>query len=191
MKILGISGSLRSGSYNTKLLHTAGRMMGDAATLEIVEISRVPFYDADLDQDTKPGPVQELLEAVPRCDGLLIATPEYNYSVPGVLKNAIDWISRPAFKSVLAGKPTGILSASTGAVGGARAQAHLRTILASTLTPVYLSPEFLLPAARLAFDEGGQLVDEAAATRLRRYLTGYLDWIRARLAAHGGGMAPR
>lgn len=183
MKILGISGSLRSGSYNTRLLSTAGRMMGDDATLAIVEISRVPFYNADLDRDTKPGPVQELLDAIPRCDGLLFATPEYNHSVPGVLKNAIDWISRPAFKSVLVNKPAGVLSASTSPVGGARAQAHLRNILASTLTPVYLSPDFLLPAARLAFDESGRLVDEAAEARLQRYLAGYLDWVRDRIAA--------
>lgn len=187
MRILGISGSLRSGSYNTRLLRTAGLMMGEGGILEIFELSRVPLYDADLDRDTKPGPVQELLDAVPRCDGLLFATPEYNHSVPGVLKNALDWISRPAFKSVLVNKPAGMLSASTSPVGGARAQAHLRVILASTLTPVYLSPDFLLPAAKLAFDESGRLVDEAAEARLHRYVTGYLDWVRARLAADSRG----
>lgn len=178
MKILGICGSLRSGSFNNLLLAAATEVASDAgATVVRFDIGGLPFYNADLDNDSKPAPVAALIEAIAAADGLLVATPEYNYGVPGVLKNALDWASRPAYKSVLANKPTAIISASMSAIGGARAQAQLRAILAGTLTPVFLAPDFLLPLAQKAFDDQGALRDSQAIGRLDQYIKAYLAWL--------------
>ena len=121
MKILGISGSLRAGSYNTLLLTNAAKNLEEPHSLDIFSLMDIPFYNEDLEGEQRPAPVQGLLDAIDDADALLFATPEYNHSVPGVLKNAIDWASRPAFDCVLGGKPTGILSAAMSPVGGARA----------------------------------------------------------------------
>lgn len=180
MDILGISGSLRKDSYNTRLLSAAGVALAGRATLRIFDLSEVPLYNGDLDGDRKPAPVLQLQGAIAAADALLFATPEYNYSVPGVLKNAIDWASRPAYESVLRGKPSGIMSASPSSLGGARAQIHLRAVLAATLTPVFPAPEVLLASAHKAFDDSGKLVDEATAAFLAQYLNGYVEWAAKR-----------
>lgn len=155
MRILGLSGSLRSSSFNTLLLKSVTELLVSPATFELYDHSAVPLYNEDLEGDCRPESVNQLLEAIDGSDALLLATPEYNHSISGVLKNLIDWASRPAFESVLAGKPTGIVSASMSPIGGARAQQHLKPILASTLTPVYPAIEFLLPNAHSAFNEAG------------------------------------
>jgi chromate reductase len=177
MKILAISGSLRKGSFNTRLLKTVAEFVDQGTSIEVFDLADIPLYNGDLDSDTKPAPVQALLDAITDADGMLIATPEYNYSVPGVLKNAIDWASRPAFNSVMRGKPTGVMSSSMSTLGGARAQVHLRDILAATLTPVYLAPDFALASAHTAFDGAGRLVDEATRGFLQKYMTGYTQWL--------------
>lgn len=179
MKILAISGSLRKGSYNTQLLKNAESLLSDDVTTKYLDLSNVPLYNGDLDGPSKPAAVAELLVAIEDADGLLIATPEYNYSIPGVLKNALDWASRPAFNSVLKGKPTGIISSSMSTLGGARAQIHLREVLAATLTPVFLAPDFALPTAHKAFDESGSLTDSATREFLQNYLTGFVPWVEA------------
>ncbi len=179
MKIIGISGSLRSGSFNTKLLQCAQLHLQPEVDLQIVTISEIPMYNADIDKDSKPESVQSLLEKIAECDGILISTPEYNYSIPGLLKNVLDWASRPAYKSVLANKPAGILSAAQGLAGGARAQAQLRHVFSATLTIVYPSREYLLPFAGKAFDESGQLSKENQSS-LERYLHGFCDWLSTR-----------
>lgn len=120
--------------------------------------------------------MQALLDNIADADGILIATPEYNYSVPGVLKNAIDWASRPAFNSVMRGKPTGVISASMSHTGGVRAQVHLRDIILATLTPVYLAPDFALASAHTAFDEQGRLADKKTRDFIQQYLSGYTRW---------------
>lgn len=178
MTLLGISGSLRKGSYNTLLLKAAVTMMENRAPMTVFGLTDIPFYNADVDGSEKPAPVQRLLDAISSADGLLIATPEYNYSIPGVLKNAIDWASRPAFNSVLLNKPAAIISASQSTLGGVRAQVHLRDVLAATLTPVFPSPDFFLPTAQNAFNEAGELVDETFRRRLQRYLDNYLVWLQ-------------
>ena len=178
MKILGISGSLRKDSYNTALLNTARRLMEHAAALESFDLTGVPFYNADIDGDIKPEPVQALKEAISGADALLFATPEYNYSIPGVLKNAIDWASRPAYQSVLAGKPAGIISASVSILGGARAQVHLRDVLSGTLTPVFQAPHCLFPQAKNLFAAAGSLADEGAQERLKTYLDSFSEWLK-------------
>lgn len=179
MKILAISGSLRQGSYNTQLLEYAEKLISDEVTIQHFDLASVPFYNSDHDGASKPEAVTELLTAIEAADGLLIATPEYNYSIPGVLKNALDWASRPAFNSVLKGKPTGILSSSMSTLGGARAQIHLRDVLAATLTPFYLAPDFALSTAHNAFDDNGSLTDNATREFLQSYLTGFVQWVES------------
>ena len=176
MKILGISGSLREGSYNTLLLAVASELVAQPVELEVFDLAGIPFYNEDDDGEIKPEPVLALLAAIESSDALLLATPEYNHSVPALLKNAIDWASRPAFKSVLTNKPAGILSASMSSVGGARAQMHLKDILASTLTPVYPCPDYLLPMAQNSFSADGDLTDATATRRLQRYINEFASW---------------
>ena len=176
LTILGVSGSLRQGSLNTMLLRASGGYLEEPAAFEVHDLADIPLYNEDLDGDDKPASVSAWLRALAAADAVLFATPEFNHSISGALKNAIDWASRPAFDSVLANKPAGILSASMSPVGGARAQMHLKDILASTLTPVYPVPDYLLPLAQNAFDSAGVLTDVTAARRLQRYVTGFVAW---------------
>ena len=177
MKLLGISGSLRKASFNTKLLGAASRV-AESSGVEVTcfDIGTLPHYNGDLDGDEKPAPVSALKDAIRQADGLLIVSPEYNYGIPGVIKNAIDWASRPAYKSVLAHKPAALLSASMSNIGGARMQAQMKNVLAGTLTPVYPAPEFLVATAQEAFDDDGGLVDEKTRQRLENFVTGFIDW---------------
>jgi len=174
MKIIGLSGSLRRDSYNTRLIAAAAEL-ADAAEVVWYDYADVPLYTEDREGADRPEAVTRLLDAIESADALLFATPEYNHSISGVLKNAIDWASRPAFESVLVGKPSGIVSAAMSPIGGARAQQHLKTILASTLTPVYVANEYLLPLAHQAFDEAG-LTDVTARRRLQSYINGLAQW---------------
>lgn len=184
MNILGICGSLRADSLNHQLLKRASTTLEALdASVARFDIGTVPHYNGDLDSDSPPPGVTAFKKALGDADAILIVTPEYNYGVPGVLKNAIDWASRPAFKSPLAGKPAGVLSASMSTMGGARAQAQLRAVLFGTLTPVYAAPEFLLAAAHKAFGDDGKLLDAATQTRLERYLRGFVDWAQRPLTA--------
>ena len=180
MKILGISGSLRVESFNTRLLKAASELLREeGAVIDIHDIARIPLYNSDLDGNTRPEPAADLIEAISTADGLLFATPEYNYSISGVLKNAIDWASRPAFNSCLTGKPCAVLSASMSTLGGARAQVHLKDILLGTLSPLYMAPDFLLASAHKAFDTNGGLVDQKTKDFLKQYLHGYIIWLKS------------
>lgn len=175
--ILGISGSIRSGSFNTRLLHAASTCLPDNVSLEMMALNEIPLYNKDIDTEVKPEPVRQLIDAIAQCDGLLIASPEYNYSISGVLKNAIDWASRPAYKSVLAGKPAAIVSGAAGPAGGARVQLHLRDVFSGTLTPVVPSQPFCVPKIQDKFDTDGILVDENTIRGLTRYLEDFVLWI--------------
>lgn len=177
IKILGISGSIRKESFNTKLLHAASSYLPKGVSLHIMTLQEIPLYNKDIDTRDKPEPVQQLIDAIDQCDGLLIASPEYNYSISGVLKNAIDWASRPAYKSVLAGKPAAIISGAGSPIGGARAQLHLRDVFSGTLTPVVPSPPFLVPTVQDKFDTDGTLTDENTIRGLTRYLEDLVQWI--------------
>ncbi len=179
MKILGVSGSLRKESFNSRLLRAGANFLKKPTSFDEYDLADIPLYNEDVDANAKPNRVQSWLDAIDGCDALLFATPEYNYSISGVLKNAIDWASRSAFKSVLVNKPTGILSASMSPVGGARAQLHLKDILGSTLTPVFPAPDYLLPMAQKSFDADGILTDETAERRLRRYMNDFVVWASA------------
>ena len=132
MQVLGLSGSLRRDSYNTKLLHAADRLLPDGAELELWDrLKEVPPYDEDDDVEPAPATVAALRAAIAGADALLIATPEYNSSIPGQLKNALDWVSRPLAKNPLRGKPVAVVGASAGAFGAVWAQAELRKVLAA------------------------------------------------------------
>ena len=130
MRILAISGSLRSGSYNTELLRVAAAAAPDDVEVELYEgLKEVPAYDADDDAEPRPEPVERLKEAIAAADAVLFATPEYNSSIPGALKNALDWVSRPLLESPLRNKPVAVISASTGMFGAVWAQAELKKVL--------------------------------------------------------------
>jgi chromate reductase len=170
MTILGIAGSLREGSYNRSLLRVARELLPEGVELRELDLRALPFYDADVEAAGDPEPVVALKEAIRDADALLIATPEYNRGIPGVLKNAIDWASRPALASPLAGKPVAIVGASTGRGGTARAQEQLRAALEYSRATVLEQPEVLVPEAFMRFDERGELVDEGVRGDLAELL---------------------
>jgi chromate reductase, NAD(P)H dehydrogenase (quinone) len=170
MTILGIAGSLRDGSYNRSLLRAAQELLPEGVELRELGLRGLPFYDGDVEAAGDPEPVVALKEAIRDADALLIATPEYNRGIPGVLKNAIDWASRPALASPLTGKPVAIVGASTGRGGTARAQEQLRAALEYSRASVLEQPEVLVPEAFMRFDERGELVDESVRADLAELL---------------------
>jgi chromate reductase, NAD(P)H dehydrogenase (quinone) len=166
MRILGIAGSLREGSYNRSLLRAARELLPQGVELVDFDLRSLPLYDGDVEAAGDPEAVVALKEAIRDADALLIATPEYNRGVPGVLKNAIDWASRPALASPLAGKPVAIVGASTGRGGTARAQEQVRAALEFSRANVLEQPEVLVPEAFMRFDEHGELVDPGIRAEL-------------------------
>jgi chromate reductase, NAD(P)H dehydrogenase (quinone) len=170
MNILAISGSLRRDSHNRALLRAAAELPPGDAHLELFERLRdVPPYDQDDDRDPAPAPVEGLRAAIADADAVLFATPEYNSSIPGQLKNALDWASRPLGASVLTNKPVAVVGASTGAFGAVWSQAELRKVLAAAGARV-LDAELSVPHAHERFDEVGRLTDEHIRDRLSEIL---------------------
>lgn len=152
--ILGIPGSLRQGSYSGAVLRGLQAVAADRARIEVLTLEHVPLYNADLDGDRPPESVVALKRAIHDCDGLVLSSPEYNYGVSGVLKNALDWASRPGYQSVLKDKPVLILTSSPGMVGGARAHAQLRQTLGATLSRVVAVPEVLIAQVHSKIQDG-------------------------------------
>lgn len=182
LQVLALNGSLRSESYNRALLEAADELAPQDVSVEIVDLHSLPLYNADHDEELggydTPDEVRWLKDRIAAADALLVATPEYNWSVSGVLKNAIDWASRPAGRSVLAGKPAALVGASPGPAGTGRAQLHLRQILLSTKTPV-LMDSVQAGSARERFDASGHLVDEHVRAQLYGVLQGLAAEARA------------
>ena len=166
MKLLGIAGSLREGSYNRSLLRAARELLPEGVELVEFDIGSLPFYDGDLEAAGDPEPVAALKDAIRDADALLIATPEYNRGVPGVLKNAVDWASRPPLGSPLTGKPVALMGASTGRGGTALAQQQLREALEFPRASVLDEPQVLVPEAYMRFDDRGELTDEGVRAEL-------------------------
>jgi chromate reductase len=165
MRILGISGSLRRGSHNRRLLRAAGDALPPGVDLvEWEGLAGLPAFDEDL-ESTPPPPVQDFLDAIEEADGILIATPEYNASLPGSLKNALDWASRPFPDNVLRDKPSAVIGASTGLFGAVWAQAEVRKVLKASGAHV-LESELPVGMADAAFDEDGALADPDLSARL-------------------------
>lgn len=175
IRVLGISGSLRKASYNTGLLRAASELLPEEMTLETFDLSHIPLYNDDVRALGYPEPVQEFRDRITAADALLIATPEYNFSIPGVLKNAIDWASRPP-NPPLDGKPVAMMGASTGNFGTVRAQMHLRHVCVNTNMLPLNKPEVLVMRAQEKFDAEGRLTDETARGFIRDLLLALLQW---------------
>jgi len=178
LNVLGIAGSLRQGSYNRGLIRAASELAPPSIRFTTHDIADIPLFNADIEAVGDPEPVRRFKEAIAGADALLVATPEYNHCVPGVLKNAIDWASRPARRSVLSSRPVAIMGASTGGGGTARAQAHLRDGLSYTNGLVLPQPEVLVPFAGSRFDEDGNLHDEEIRESIRELLVALEEWVR-------------
>jgi chromate reductase len=175
LKVLAFSGSLREKSYNTALVREARRLAPAGMAIDVASIRDVPLYDADLEAGGFPAAVTTLSRKVQDADALLIATPEYNFSIPGVLKNVIDWLSRPPLDKALAGKPVAIVGAG-GRLGSARAQYHLRQVCGCLSMLPVPRPELFVLNAWEKFDEQGRLKDEAVARQVTELLTALADW---------------
>ncbi len=172
-RILGISGSLRRNSYNTAALRAAQELLPEGATLEIFDLASIPLYDEDL--PSLPPPVQLLRKSIAAAAALLIATPEYNHSVPGVLKNALDWASHPPDQPC-DGKPVAVFGVSTGRFGTLRAQLHLREVCAALNMLVLNKPEVFITHAAKKFDAHGRLTDGEARQRIRALVEALIVW---------------
>ena len=176
-KILGISGSLRHGSFNTAALHAAQELAPPELELQIADLSQIPLYNADVQAHGIPESVLRLGEQIRAADGLLFATPEYNYSVSGVLKNTIDWVSRIKDQP-FAGKPCAMLGASMGTLGTARAQYHLRQIGIYLDMRFLNKPEVMIAQAHERFDAGGKLTHEPTRKFLGDLMVALREWVR-------------
>src|SRR5438874_6188893 len=152
LRILGFAGSLRKESFNRSLVRAAQELAPPNMMIEIFDLAGIPLYNGDVEAAGDPEPVAAFKQAIRAADALLIATPEYNHGVPGVMKNAIDWASRPPRQSVLNGKPAAIMGASPGFTGTARSQSQLRQAFVFTNTPAMLQPEILVGRAAEKFD---------------------------------------
>lgn len=178
--VLGICGSLRANSYNRSALMAAAELMPAGMQLHITDYADVPLFNQDVQDQGFPEPVTRLAEAIRTADAVLIASPEYNFSISGVLKNAIDWVSRvpvPPFKD----KPVAILSATVGPLGGGRHQYELRKILGSQDALVLVKPEVFMGLAKTRFDAEGKLADPATRKLLGDQMVAFERWI-ARVA---------
>jgi len=169
IRVTGLSGSLRRGSYNTACLRAAKELEPEGMELEIADISGIPFFNADVEARGIPAAVDEFKKKLGEADAILIATPEYNYSIPPVLKNALDWASRGKYMP-LDGKPLAIMSASTGMLGGARAQYHLRQVCVRLNMLPINRPEVFIANADKKFDEEGNLTDEYSRNLISQLL---------------------
>lgn len=177
IKILGIPGSLRHGSYNRALLRAAAELAPEAMAIDMVEIGDIPPYNGDVEAQGFPESVQHLKDGIAEADALLIATPEYNYGIPGVLKNAIDWASRPPRTTPLRAKPVGIIGASTGNFGTMRAQTALRTSLLFPGCNVMPAPELMVFRCSERFDSQGNLTDETTRRLVGECLQALVVWV--------------
>lgn len=178
LSILGIPGSLRAGSYNRALLRAAGEVLPPGVIMDVFALDDIPAYNADVQAEGDPEPVSELKRRLAEADVVLIATPEYNYSIPGVLKNAIDWASRPPKICAFRKKPVGIIGASSGESGTMRGQLAIRQVFVFLDAYVMAQPELRVTNAGRRFDEKGVLIDEELRGRLQRYMVALIDWVR-------------
>ena len=177
LRILGISGSLRAGSYNTGALRAAVELAPEGVEIEVYDISGFPEYNQDADPNP-PAKVTEFKGRIREADAVLFCSPEYNYSVPGVLKNAIDWASRPYGDSAWEGKPAGIMGASIGGIGTARMQYHLRQIMVFLDMHPVNRPEVMIANCTDKYDDQGNLTDEQSRKFVAQLVQALADWTR-------------
>jgi chromate reductase len=190
--IFGIAGSLRQGSYNRATLRAAERLVPEGARLDLFDLAGIPPFNQD-DERNPPARVVELKRSVRAADAVLLVTPEYNYSIPGVLKNAIDWASRPYGDNSWDGKPVAVMGASIGALGTARAQYHLRQVFVFLNMHALNRPEVMISGAGERFDEQGNLKDENTRKHIRNLIENLVEWAqqldRGKRTGPAGSMA--
>jgi chromate reductase len=173
--LLGICGSLRRASLNRALLQAVSENLPDGATMQLLDgVLELPIFNSDLPE---PPAITALKGSIAAADGVVFAVPEYNYSIPGGLKNALDWVSRPTAGSPLRGKPVGLVGAASGMSGTIRAQAHMRHILVFSDSPCMNQPEVLIPRAQERFDASGRLTDESTRTLLQRFAATFVAFV--------------
>jgi chromate reductase len=177
IRILGFAGSLRRESYNRGALRAATKLVPEGAILETIELDGIPSFNQDEEQNPPPK-IVEFKRRIRESDAILFVTPEYNYSVPGMLKNAIDWASRPYGDSAWNGKPAAIMGASPGSIGTARAQYHLRQIMVFLNMFPLNQPEVMIGNAAARFDQQGNLTDESTKDHIRKLLKSLAEWAR-------------
>ena len=177
LHVLGIAGSLRQAPHNRALLRAAQEAAPEGTEFAFLDLPPIPLYHADVEAQADPEPVAALKAAIHKADAPLLATLEYNRSLPGVLKNALDWVSRLRGQSPLDGKPVAITGAPTGSFGTATAQSHLRLVCAATNMLTLNRPEVLVPRAHEKFHAEGRLVDERTRERLERLLQALREWV--------------
>jgi chromate reductase len=177
INILGFAGSLRNGSYNRALLRVAADLVPDDTKLDIFDLEGIPPFNQDLER-SMPEKVKEFKAKIRLADAILMATLEHNYSIPGVLKNAIDWASRPYGDNSFEGKPVAVMSASTGVLGGARAQYHLRQVFVFLNMYPLNRPEVFVTSANQKFDEKGKLTDEKTKEFVKQLLEALVAWTK-------------
>ena len=180
VKLLGISGSLRRASYNSSLLRAATRLMPPEAELVVASIRDIPLYDGDVEAQGIPAAVTQLKEAVAAASGVLLVTPEYNNSIPGVFKNAIDWLSRPNsdIRRVFGGRPFAVIGASPGGFGTTLSQAAWLPVLRTLGAQFWSGGRLQVARAGSVFDEAGNLRDAEIEERLKQLLAGYVAFVR-------------
>ena len=161
IRLIGMSGSLRTGSYSNAVIETLREKFAGRADLRLYDLAPIPLYNQDFEGDKRPPIVKTLLADIAGADGLVLCAPEFNHSIPGVLKNALDWASRPSFQSVLAYKPVAIMATSHGPLGGARCLEHMKVALDSCLARIALAREVIITASETKI-QGGRLVDETS-----------------------------
>lgn len=176
MKILLLSGSFRKHSYSLALLRAVAELLAEHSC-ELPDLDQLPLYNEDRSGDHRPEVVRQFQQQVEDCDAIVVCSPEYNHSIPAVLKNAIDWASRPAFHSPLKDKPVTLITQASSLVGGARAQAHLKLVFDATLSRIHPSHEMMIPDVKAKFDEHWQLVDDHTIKRLDRHLEDFMGFV--------------
>jgi len=186
LRIVGISGSLRRGSFNTALLKAAAELAPAGVTIEVHTIHGIPLYDADVESAGIPEAVMKLKDAIATSDGLLLVTPEYNNSLPGVFKNAIDWLSRPGqdIPRVFGGKPVGVIGATPGPAGTRLSQTAWLPVLRQLGANPWFGKSLYLANASQAFDPSGKLIDTKIEQLLRDYLIGFAQFTTSHAASN-------
>ncbi|KQW51343.1 MULTISPECIES: NADPH-dependent FMN reductase [unclassified Roseateles] len=184
MHIIALSGALRRASYNTALLRAAIALAPEGVTIELRTLHGIPLYDGDVEAVGIPEAVTTLREAIRAADALLISTPEYNNAIPGVLKNGLDWLSRPSGEGakLFGGKPTGLMGATPGGFGTVQSQDAMLSVFRTFGSDFWMGGRLMVSKAGTVFDADGQLVDEKVREQLQRFVHGFVDFVKRRQA---------
>lgn len=184
MKIIALSGALRRASYNTALLRAAADLAPEGVSIELRTLHGIPLYDGDVEAEGMPPAVTELREAIRAADALLIGTPEYNNSIPGVLKNGLDWLSRPSGEGgkLFGGKPTALVGATPGGFGTVQSQDALLSVLRAFGNDFWMGGRLMVSRAGTVFDADGRLADDKVRAQLQQFVQGFVDFVAKRSA---------